>query len=69
MTSRWECTLEPVDGGCRLTMDSATSIPLGDWKSPIFRFMMKVGGGVKKGLVIQMDMVGQTLGVEARHTP
>ena len=69
MSSRWEYTLEPIDGGCRLTLDGETAIPLGDWKSPIFRFMMKVGGGVKKGFVIQMDMLAITLGVEARHLP
>lgn len=69
MTSTWEYALEPIDGGCRLTMDGETFIKLGDWKSPIFRFMMKVGGGVKKGLVIQMDMAASALGTEANHQP
>jgi len=67
MTSTWNYALEPIDGGCRLRMEGETLIPLGDWKSPIFRFMMQVGGGVKKGFVIQMDMAARTLGVDARH--
>ncbi len=34
---------------------------------PIFRFMMVGGGGVKKGLDIQIDMLAKTLGVEVRR--
>jgi hypothetical protein len=34
---------------------------------PLFRVMMVLGGGVKKGLDIQMDMVADTLGVEAQR--
>ncbi len=29
--------------------------------------MMFLGGGVKKGLDVQMDMIAATLGVEARR--
>ncbi|MCH8811892.1 MAG: hypothetical protein IID07_08670 [Gemmatimonadetes bacterium] len=36
--------------------------------TPIFRVMMVVGGGVKKGLDIQLDMVASTLETEA-HQP
>ena len=67
MSSTWECDLDDVEGGCRLTMHGETFIRPGGWMVPIFRVMMVIGGGVKKGLVIQMDMVAKTLGVTARH--
>ena len=67
MTSRWEYTLEPAGEGCRLTIDGETSIRRGTWHVPLFRVMMVLGGGVKKGLDIQMDMVADTLSVEARR--
>ena len=67
MTSRWKYTLESAGEGCRLTIDGETSIRSGSLKVPIFRVMMVLGGGVKKGLDIQMDMVADTLGVEARR--
>ncbi len=67
MTSRWVYTLEEADGGCNLTMHGETHIRSGSWMVPIFRFMMVVGGGVKKGLDIQIDMVAKTLGVEVRR--
>ena len=67
MTSRWEYNLEPTGRGCRLTVDGETYIRSGTWHVPIFRVMMVLGGGVKKGLDIQMDMVADTLGVEGKR--
>jgi len=62
MTSRWEYTLEPDGEGCRLTLDAVTHIRPGPWYVPFFRVMMVIGGGVKAGLDLQLDMVGETLG-------
>ena len=67
MTSRWEYALEEADGGCKLSMHGETYVRRGTWMVPIFRFMMVVGGGVKKGLDIQVDMVAKTLGVAVRR--
>ncbi len=67
MTSRWEYTLEPTSEGCKLTIDGETYIRSGTWHVPILRVMMVLAGGVKKGLDIQMDMVAETLGVEAQR--
>ena len=67
MTSRWQYTLEPAGEGCTLAIDAATYIRSGTWHVPIFRVMMVLGGGVKKGLDDQMDMVAATLGVEAQR--
>ena len=67
MTSRWEYDLEPVDEGCRVTLNGETYIRRGNWMVPIFRFMMVVAGGVRKGLRIQMDMIAVSLGVEAKY--
>ena len=66
MTSRWEYTLEPSDQGCALTIDGETYIRNGTWHVPLFRLMMVLGGGVKKGLDIQLDMIAETLGVQAQ---
>jgi hypothetical protein len=67
MTSRWEYDLKPVDVGCQVTLDAETYVRSGNWIAPIFRFMMVVGGGVRKGLQIQMDMVASSLGVQAEY--
>ena len=67
MTSRWEYALQPAGQGCRVTLSGVTDIEKGTWHTPIFRVMMAVGGGVKKGLDIQLDMVASTLGTEARR--
>ena len=63
MTSTWKYALEPQGSGTKLTMDGETFIRRGTWHVPIFRVMMKLGGGVKKGLDIQQDMLAGTLGV------
>ncbi len=67
MTSRWEYSLEPAGQGCRVTLSGVTDIETGTWHRLIFRLMMIVGGGVKMGLDIQLDMVASTLGTEARR--
>jgi len=67
MTSCWKYDLEPVDAGCKVTLSGETDIRLSNWIAPIFRFMMVVGGGVRKGLQIQMDMVATSLGVQAEY--
>ena len=68
MTSRWEYALDPTGQGCRVTLSGFSDIEKGTWHTPIFRLMMVVGGGVKKGLDTQLDMVAATLGTEARRT-
>ena len=67
MSSRWDYTLEAAGQGCRVTLSGVTDIERGTWHTPIFRVMMVVGGGVKKGLDTQIDMVASTLAVEARR--
>ena len=67
MTSRWKYTLERAGEACKLTIDGETRIRSGTWHVPIFRVMMALGGGVKKGSRQQMDMVVDTLGVEAQR--
>ena len=67
MSSRWEYTLVTTEEGCELTIDGESTIRRGTWHVPIFRVMMVLGGGVKKGLDIQMDMLADSLGVEARR--
>jgi hypothetical protein len=67
MTSRWEYRLESTGDGCRVTLSGTTDIQKGTWHTPIFRLMMVVGGGVKKGLDTQLDMVASTLGTEVRR--
>ena len=68
MTSRWEYALEPAGQGSRVTLSGVTDIERGTWHTPIFRVLMVLGGGVKKGLDIQLDMVAATLLTEAPPT-
>jgi uncharacterized protein YndB with AHSA1/START domain len=67
MTSRWDYSLERAGEGCRVTLVGVTDIEKGTWHTPIFRVMMVLGGGVKKGLDTQLDMVAATLGTETRR--
>jgi hypothetical protein len=48
-----------------VTLSGVTDIEKGTWHTPLFRFMMVIGGGVKKGLDTQLEMVGATLGAVA----
>lgn len=68
MTSSWEYRLESAGEGCRVTLPGVTDIEKGTWHTPILRVMMVVGGGVKKGLDTQLDMVAASLGTEARRS-
>ncbi len=68
MTSEWEYALEPAGQGCRVSLSGVTDIETGTWHTPIFRVMMVVGGGVKKGLDTQLDMAASTLEAQA-HRP
>ena len=68
MTSRWEYALEPAGEGCRVTLSGITDIETGTWHTPIFRVMMVIGGGVKKGLDTQLDMAGSTLETQAHRS-
>jgi hypothetical protein len=68
MTSRWDYEVEPTGDGCRVTLSGVTDIETGTWHTPLFRLMMVAGGGVKKGLDTQLDMVATTLGTQARRT-
>ena len=67
MTSHWVYQLERAADGSCVTLTGRTHIESGSVLSPFFRFMMVVGGGVKKGLDIQMEMVAESLG--AQSTP
>ncbi len=61
MTSTWIYVLDEKDGGTQVTIEGTTDIRRGTWHVPIFRVMMLLGGGVKKGLDIQLDMLAETL--------
>lgn len=67
MTSRWDYRLASTGDGCTVTLSGTTDIERGTWHTPIFRLMMVAGGGVKKGLDTQLDMVASTLGTEGRR--
>lgn len=66
MNSRWDYTLGPSGDGCRVNLSGVTDIEAGTWHTPVFRIMMFVGGGVKKGLDIQLEMVAATLEAEKK---
>ena len=68
MKSRWVYVLEPDGEGCKVTVTGVTDIEKGTWHTPLFRVLMVLGGGVRKGLDTQLDMVATTLGVEAERS-
>ncbi|MHC5211214.1 MAG: SRPBCC family protein [Planctomycetota bacterium] len=68
MTSRWEYELLGQGDACRLDLHGVTTIRGGGGMARTFRFMMLVGGGVKKSLVIQMRMLAATLGARERSS-
>lgn len=49
MTSRWTFTLEPADGGTKVTVEQAGRIDKGSFHSPVFRFIMRLTGGARTG--------------------
>ena len=55
-------------GAGRRRLPGDTDIETGTFHTPIFLVMMVLGGGVKTGLDIQLDMVASTLETEA-HRP
>ncbi len=61
MSSRWDYTLEPAGSGSCLTIEGVTHIRRGTFHVPLFRVMMVIGGGVKKGLDTQLEMLAETL--------
>lgn len=53
--------IEPANGGTRVTATSQTTVPSGNWRAPLFRVTMKVGGG-EKGMRDYWSSIGKTLG-------
>ncbi|MEZ6004495.1 MAG: hypothetical protein R3F33_09960 [Planctomycetota bacterium] len=61
MHSRWTYRLTENGGRTTLEIEGVTHIEDGTWHVPIFRVMMRAGGGVAKGLETHLDMLGETL--------
>lgn len=49
MTSHWVVNLEPADGGTKVHIEQTGLIRLGSFHAPMFRFIMRLGGGAKTG--------------------
>lgn len=56
-----EFRIEPVNGGTRVVATSRTIVPTGDWRAPLFRVTLKMGGG-EKGFRDYWSSVAKTLG-------
>ena len=50
MTARWVTEIEAHEGGSRLLLDNETRIADGTWHVPIFRVMMTLTDGAKRGM-------------------
>lgn len=61
MDSTWRYRLEAKGEGCNVFLEGVTHIRGKSWMVGMFRIMMRLGGGVKKGLDIQLDMVRDSL--------
>jgi len=62
MTATWEITIEPADGGSRVTATNETIIRNGTWHVPLFRLILKYGSGADVGLRDYWAAVGRSLG-------
>jgi hypothetical protein len=56
-----EFRIEPAGGGTRVTATSQTIVPSGNWRAPLFRVTLKMGGG-EKGMRDYWSSIAKTLG-------
>jgi hypothetical protein len=50
MTARWETDVEDLDGAARMVLRNETVIRPGTWHVPLFRVIMTVTGGARRGM-------------------
>jgi len=56
-----EFRIEPANGGSRVTATSQTTVRSGNWRAPLFRVTLKMGGG-EKGFRDYWSSIGKSLG-------
>ena len=49
MTAHWVVDLEPAEGGTKVNIEQTGLVRLGSFHAPMFRFIMRLGGGAKTG--------------------
>lgn len=49
MTAHWVVGLEPAEGGTKVNIEQTGLVKLGSFHAPMFRFIMRLGGGAKSG--------------------
>ena len=62
MTARWELTLERAEESTRVLVRNEVTIKRGTWHVPLFRLMMALTGGVKKGCAHYLARLETNLG-------
>lgn len=62
-----EFRIEPANGGSRVTATSRTTVPSGNWRAPLFRVTLRMGGG-EKGFRDYWSSVAKSLGEEPKFT-
>lgn len=63
-----EFRIEPSGGGSRVTATSHTTVPSGNWRAPLFRVTLKMGGG-EKGMRDYWSSIAKTLGETPQFAP
>lgn len=61
MTARWEFELVPLDGATSLRVASEVVIADGTWHVPLFRVMMNLTNGARRGLTDFLKRVDSSL--------
>ncbi len=49
MTAQWVVDLAPAESGTKVHIEQTGLIRLGSFHAPMFRFIMRLGGGAKMG--------------------
>ena len=62
MTARAEIRLEPAGAGCTVTGEHRITVRHGTWHVPIFRIMLTITGGAKRGVRDYLRRVSRALG-------
>jgi hypothetical protein len=60
MTARWETDIEDLGGSSRLVLRNVTVIRPGTWHVPVFRVIMTLTGGARRGMTDYLRTVDET---------
>lgn len=65
--AKWEYAIEPAESGrCRITLDGHLEVRRGKWSGPIFRMMVFLNSGGKKGMIEHLNLIADVSGAKRK---